>query len=131
MTTNKHLKRIVRSRAARTGEPYATALRKIRQERDPHVCQCSLNRRCTTSCSFCGKQNTEVERLVAGPGVFICNECVELALVVLEDAASATPEESTRWRAAYKHPNRTMHLRHMVSADTLRLGVRYADGRRA
>ena len=29
-------------------------------------------------CSFCGKPQSEVERLIAGPGVFICNECVEL-----------------------------------------------------
>ena len=59
----------------------------------------------TTSCSFCGKPNTEVEQLVAGPGVFICNQCVELALVVVEDAASATPEEATRRRAAYQDPS--------------------------
>ena len=30
-------------------------------------------------CSFCGKHQDEVKNLVAGPGVFICNECVELA----------------------------------------------------
>lgn len=30
-------------------------------------------------CSFCGKNNDEVAYLVAGPTVFICNECVELA----------------------------------------------------
>lgn len=29
-------------------------------------------------CSFCGKHRTEVDQLVSGPGVFICNECVEL-----------------------------------------------------
>jgi ATP-dependent Clp protease ATP-binding subunit ClpX len=29
-------------------------------------------------CSFCGKQGDEVGYLVAGPSVFICNECVEL-----------------------------------------------------
>jgi len=93
MTTNKHFKRLVRSRAARTGEPYATTLRKIRQEQETRM---SVNapstEGVTTFCSFCGKPNTEVERLVAGPGVFICNECVHLALVVVEDAASATPE---------------------------------------
>jgi hypothetical protein len=106
MTTNKHLKRLVRSRAARTGEPYATALRNIRQEQETRMSTNALSTEgMTTSCSFCGKPNTEVERLVAGPGVFICNECVELALVVVEDAASATPEESTRWRAARQDPS--------------------------
>ena len=34
-------------------------------------------------CSFCGKASTEVERLVAGPGVQICNECVGLAQSVI------------------------------------------------
>jgi len=29
-------------------------------------------------CSFCGKEQAQVGYLVAGPGVFICNECVEL-----------------------------------------------------
>jgi ATP-dependent Clp protease ATP-binding subunit ClpX len=29
-------------------------------------------------CSFCGKDKSEVDRLIAGPGVFICNECVGL-----------------------------------------------------
>ncbi len=106
MTTNKHLKRLVRSRAARTGEPYATALRKIRHEQENRM---SVNlpptEGVTTCCSFCGKPSTEVERLVAGPGVFICNECIELAAMVVEDAASATPEEEARRRAAYQDPS--------------------------
>ena len=29
-------------------------------------------------CSFCGKMQAQVQRLIAGPGVCICNECVEL-----------------------------------------------------
>jgi len=36
-------------------------------------------------CSFCGKANTEVTRLVAGPGVHICNECIALADSILEE----------------------------------------------
>lgn len=35
------------------------------------------------TCSFCGKSEDQVERLIAGPGVFICNECVELAHEIL------------------------------------------------
>ncbi|NLD34432.1 MAG: ATP-dependent Clp protease ATP-binding subunit ClpX, partial [Clostridiales bacterium] len=30
------------------------------------------------NCSFCGKPQNEVERLIAGPGAYICNECVHL-----------------------------------------------------
>lgn len=36
-------------------------------------------------CSFCGKLQEQVERMIAGPGVSICNECVELCLAVLDD----------------------------------------------
>ena len=36
-------------------------------------------------CSFCGKEQEEVSRLVAGPGVFICDECVQLCNAILLD----------------------------------------------
>lgn len=36
-------------------------------------------------CSFCGKAHTEVNKLVAGPGVHICNECVGLAEAIIEE----------------------------------------------
>jgi ATP-dependent Clp protease ATP-binding subunit ClpX len=36
-------------------------------------------------CSFCGKTQDEVTRLIAGPGVFICDECVQLCNTILAD----------------------------------------------
>ena len=38
-----------------------------------------------TRCSFCGKGQDQVKRLIAGPGVYICNACVELCNEVLAD----------------------------------------------
>ncbi|EFC78808.1 ClpX C4-type zinc finger protein [Parafrankia sp. EUN1f] len=35
-------------------------------------------------CSFCGQPDTKVEKLVAGPGVYICNECVALAASIID-----------------------------------------------
>jgi ATP-dependent protease Clp ATPase subunit len=35
-------------------------------------------------CSFCGKAQTEVKTLVAGPGVFICDECVQLCQAIID-----------------------------------------------
>ena len=35
-------------------------------------------------CSFCGKPQSAVQRLIAGPGVYICDECVELCLQIIE-----------------------------------------------
>ena len=36
-------------------------------------------------CSFCGKHQDQVGRLIAGPNVFICNECVKLCMGILDD----------------------------------------------
>ena len=48
-------------------------------------------------CSFCGKREEQVKRLVAGPGVYICNECIELCCDILSDdpdmISSYVPDE--------------------------------------
>ncbi|MDK2896392.1 MAG: ATP-dependent Clp protease ATP-binding subunit ClpX [Candidatus Atribacteria bacterium] len=36
-------------------------------------------------CSFCGKSQSEVRKLIAGPGVYICNDCVELCNEIIKD----------------------------------------------
>ncbi|MEO1090463.1 MAG: ClpX C4-type zinc finger protein, partial [Pseudomonadota bacterium] len=36
-------------------------------------------------CSFCGKSQHDVKKLIAGPNVFICDECVELCADILRD----------------------------------------------
>lgn len=43
-------------------------------------------------CSFCGKPNTKIDKLVAGPGVYICNECTTLAMSIV-DGSFASPTE--------------------------------------
>ena len=41
-----------------------------------------------TMCSFCGKSHSEVKKLIAGPGVYICNECIEVCSTILEKELS-------------------------------------------
>ena len=36
-------------------------------------------------CSFCGKHQDQVSRIIAGPGAYICNECVALCNSILDD----------------------------------------------
>lgn len=36
-------------------------------------------------CSFCGKLQDQVKKLVAGPGVYICDECIELCNEIIEE----------------------------------------------
>jgi ClpX C4-type zinc finger protein len=52
-----------------------------------------------TCCSFCMKPDTQVDKLVAGPAVFVCNECVDLCCQVI----AANPESHPRllpWQSA-------------------------------
>ena len=37
------------------------------------------------SCNFCGKHRSEVNKLVAGPDVYICNECIDLSYKIIDD----------------------------------------------
>lgn len=43
-------------------------------------------------CSFCGKAQTEVKKLIAGPGVFICDECVALCLPIIAKRSDTARE---------------------------------------
>ena len=42
-------------------------------------------------CSFCGKTQDEVRKLVAGPSVYICDECVDLCVDILSEELEAVP----------------------------------------
>jgi hypothetical protein len=50
-------------------------------------------------CSFCGKPHTEVAKLIAGPGVYICDGCVGLCVDVLAEATQAEPPSLPEWAA--------------------------------
>jgi ATP-dependent Clp protease ATP-binding subunit ClpX len=43
-------------------------------------------------CSFCGKSQKQVKKLIAGPGVYICDECIELCNEIIEEELSGTEE---------------------------------------
>ena len=45
----------------------------------------SARTRIELRCSFCSKEQESVKRLIAGPGVYICEECVELCKDIIED----------------------------------------------
>jgi len=47
-------------------------------------------------CSFCGKSQEQVRKLIAGPGVYICNECVELCNEILDDELMEASSRSTQ-----------------------------------
>ena len=45
-------------------------------------------------CSFCGKMQDQVRKLVAGPGVYICDECIELCNEIVEEELADEPVEA-------------------------------------
>ncbi len=51
-------------------------------------------------CSFCGKVQDQVKKLIAGPGVYICDECVELCTEII--AEEAAPSSSIQWENMLK-----------------------------
>lgn len=49
-------------------------------------------------CSFCGKAKEEVERLIAGPGIFICNNCIKKCSEVLEEDGEKKKKKFTLYK---------------------------------
>src|SRR6056297_31020 len=43
-------------------------------------------------CSFCGKSQKQVKKLIAGPGVYICDECIDLCNEIIEEELSSNED---------------------------------------
>ena len=43
-------------------------------------------------CSFCGKSQKQVKKLIAGPGVYICDECIDLCNEIIEEELAGDSE---------------------------------------
>ncbi len=54
-------------------------------------------------CSFCGKSQHEVRKLIAGPSVFICDECVDLCNDIIREEVQESDDESSRDRLPAPH----------------------------
>ena len=85
------------------------------------------------SCSFCMKPNTEVSWLVAGPGVYICDECVALCQEVGPTAPGSTGLMLPVWAAQADIANVLDNLPRIAAAgaqveETLTGWVRHARG---
>ena len=56
----------------------------------------------TLRCSFCGKSQNEVKKLIAGPTVYICNECIDICIEIISDDAQ---QEAAAARPPLPRPN--------------------------
>ncbi len=62
------------------------------------------------NCSFCGKNQDEVKKLIAGPDVFICDECIDLCNEILQDESASDGEEADAQRITLKPIEINQHL---------------------
>ena len=53
-------------------------------------------------CSFCGKSQKQVIKLIAGPGVYICDECIELCVEIVEEEKIETLESTSEKHLPYQ-----------------------------
>lgn len=58
----------------------------------------------TIRCSFCGKTENEVERIIAGAGVYICNECVEICGAMMAEEQAAVSRAKKKQAKDFKLP---------------------------
>src|SRR5438045_8228076 len=62
-------------------------------------------------CSFCGKTQEDVRRLIAGPGaVYICDECIELCREILDEDVELTPKSEFNLSRQIPKPRRISEL---------------------
>jgi ATP-dependent Clp protease ATP-binding subunit ClpX len=62
--------------------------------------------RISANCTFCGKREDQVKKLVAGPGVFICDQCIELCAEILREDGPSAPGPAVR-RSSTRRPARS------------------------
>ena len=55
-------------------------------------------------CSFCGKTQRQVRKLIAGPGVYICDECIDLCNEIVEEELKAPTALESRALPAPQEP---------------------------
>ncbi len=62
------------------------------------------------NCSFCGKNQDEVNKLIAGPDVFICDECIDLCNEIVQDESASDGDETDAQRITLKPIEINEHL---------------------
>ena len=63
-------------------------------------------------CSFCKKSAADVMKLVAGPGVYICDECVSVASGLMDAPPPGAPEPRSSWQHMSSRIRRMLGIEH-------------------
>ncbi|HJB20629.1 MAG TPA: ATP-dependent Clp protease ATP-binding subunit ClpX [Candidatus Fournierella merdavium] len=80
-------------------------------------------------CSFCGKSQDEVERMIIGPGVNICSECITLCASLLDEDGKPDAPKSAPRRGGVKHAAPTLDPVNVLTPAEIKEGLdRYVIG---
>jgi hypothetical protein len=77
------------------------------------------------TCTFCRKSEHQVRKLVAGPGVYICDACIEVAHRIVRADGAPPAQAAPRWRRAVER------IAGLFGAARARTGFQHAAGVRA
>ena len=84
-------------------------------------------------CSFCGKSQRQVKKLIAGPGVYICDECIDLCNEIIDEELTAPdlarPRQSPAPERHLRRPQRLRRLAGRGEAHALRRGLQPLQAR--
>src|SRR3954453_9824986 len=72
----------------------------------------------TTRCSFCAKEEAQISQMVAGPGVYICNECVDLCLEIFASGKTKRAAAEIPYWQAMTDEQMLDHLPRVASVAT-------------
>ena len=78
-------------------------------------------------CSFCGKSQHEVKKLIAGPSVFICDECIELCNDIIRDEIAAEPAGTAKRELPAPKEIREMLDQYVIGQDSAKKILAVAD----
>ncbi len=77
-------------------------------------------------CSFCGKNQSEVRKLIAGPAVYICDECIQLCSEIIEEESEKDTKDSEQIMVPKEIQGPAGQLRHRTGSrqkSTFRCGL--------
>jgi hypothetical protein len=72
----------------------------------------------TTHCSFCTKEEEQVAQMVAGPGVYICNECVDLCAAIFAGGRAEPADAEIPYWQSMSDEDLLAHLPRVASVAT-------------
>ena len=68
-------------------------------------------------CSFCGKSQKQVIKLIAGPGVYICDECIEKCGLILQDDTSKSKKQDQTLKEIDPHEIKEFFDKFVIGQD--------------